>query len=159
MGYRNDLIKVWNIEGEQCTMSHQYSMIRTPEEPVFDKDYMTLSEQDLPIAKESEMPPVMSLEYIDESPLDETDELFMSLPPAHISLTPRLSPSPLSPLVSPRFSEVSLSSKSTESGGSTNTVVLENFSLDEELPPQEKPSRKNRRSHRRNQSHFDFQFI
>merc|ERR1712048_201478 len=97
----------------------------------------------------------------------DMDDLFMALPPSTITLTPRLSSSPLSPPASPIHSRDSIQSTSTLtsdstrattfSSGSTRTLVLDNIDNSDELLKPSKPPKGHRRSHRRNNSHFDFQ--
>merc|ERR1719343_1571878 len=88
----------------------------------------------------------------------DMDDLFMALPPSTITLTPRPSPSPLSPPSSPIHGRDSIQSNSTLSSGSTRTLVLDNVDNTDELLKPSKPPKGHRRSHRRNNSHFDFQF-
>mmetsp|Transcript_121 Transcript_121/g.285 ORF Transcript_121/g.285 Transcript_121/m.285 type:complete len:262 (-) Transcript_121:157-942(-) len=176
MIYGNDLIKVWNIEDEQTTPSsnsfddttHQ-TMIRLQEEPTYNKNAsvpLASRHEDRKRANDTPMFPMEEIDDIldDEDSIIDMDDLFTSLPPAEISLSPTMSSSPLSPPVSPvtgrdsfRSSTSSLSTRSsTRSSGSAKTLVLDDSKNEELLQPTKRP--KGHRRHRRNASHFDFQF-
>lgn len=179
MIYENSLIKVWSIEEEQPTgtsshsssSSSQFPMMRLQEEATYDKKaFGSLSrheqtkEKKPAVAETAPVTPMQLIDALDGLEIDsdsDMDDLFMTLPPTSIALRPRLSPSPLSPLAID-IDESHNSSGSTVSSGSTNTVVLDasmhSLHLDEELMKPTRPPRGHRRNHRRNQSHFDFQF-
>jgi len=72
-----------------------------------------------------------------------------------IKMAPKLLSAPLSPMPFPRVS------RSTEESGNTKMVVIDDSttSLDQNVPAKTIPSRGHRRGHRRNKSHFDFQFL
>lgn len=163
MIYGNDLIKVWNIEDEQATEfsksfddTTNQTMVRLQEEPTYNKSAfgsLTSRHEDRKQANDVGMFPMEEIDILDdEDELIDMDDLFSALPPAEISLTARMSPPPLSPPSSPRESFRS----STRSSASTNTVVLDVSEKDDLLQPT-KPARGHRR-HKRNNSHFDFQF-
>ena len=175
MIYGNDLIKVWSIEDEEepqmmASENHQATMIRfRTEDPTYNKVSPALTGQETPNENKSATPvltlPKDEMETEDdESPLVEIDDLFTALPPAYISLQPRLfSLSPISTMSRNSSDGSNFSSRRTSSG-STTTIVLDNMiiddsGLDEEIiPPTTKPPKGHRRGHRRHQSHFDFQF-
>jgi len=171
MLYGNDLIKVWNIEDEQEAQAsksfddttHQ-TMIRLQEEPTYNKmAFPSLDYFPKDRIPGNEVPTMFPVEEIDvlaeEEMIMDMDDLFIALPPSTISLTPRPSLSPLSSPASPIFGQESFDSSSSRSSGSTNTVVLDNNdNNNKELLKPSKPPKGHRRAHRRNQSHFDFQF-
>lgn len=168
MIYGNDLIKVWNIEDEQQThasksfddTTHQ-TMIRLQEEPTYSKKaFASLDDFPKDRLSANEVPIIFPVEEInildDEEEMDmDMDDLLMALPPPSVSLTPRPSPSPLSLPASPIISRDSFSNLS---GRNMSTIVLGNLDNDEEVLKPLKPPKGHRRSHRRNNSHYDFQF-
>jgi hypothetical protein len=176
MIYGNDLIKVWSIDDE-CMVGDgsQSTMIQYQEEPTYNKatfDPVRPESQDEKTkdSKTVTTKPISNTEeQIDESNSMDVDDLFFALSPTVNSLSPRLSPAPLSPpatislpqLFTP-LSPLPTSDCTCKSSGNTNTIVLENLSADQEIlaPPLSitKPSKGHKRRHRRNQSHFDFQF-
>jgi hypothetical protein len=175
MIYGNDLIKVWSLEDEQQTetsnsfddTTHQ-TMIRLQEESTYNKkSYLSLDDFPKDSTPANEVPtmfPVEEIDILEEEEMDmDMDDLLMALPlpPSTITLTPRPSLSPMSPPVSPTLSSLSrdsIQSNSTLSSGSTKTIVLDNIESTDDLLKPTKPPRGHRRSHRRNNSHFDFQF-
>jgi hypothetical protein len=175
MIYGNDLIKVWSIEEEEepqmmGSENHQATMIRPrAEDRTYNEVSPVFTGKETPTEKKSATPvltlPKDEMETDDdESPLAEMDDLFMALPPASISLQPRMFPLSPPSTMSRTSSDGSTFSSNRTSSGSTNTIVLDNMliddsSLDEEIiPPTTKPPKGHRRGHRRHQSHFDFQF-
>lgn len=188
MIYGNELIKVWSLEddeiaGENTSYPKTAMMMRHhhQEEPTYNKASMVLREA--PIHKKAPVVPFLEppswMEVDGESPLAEVDDLFQALPPTSISLPPRVSSlAPPSPPASPcvgrctqsrRNSSISTIgssasfdySGSASSGSTSNTIVLgmngTDASMDDITTPT-KPQRGHRRGHRRQNSHFDFQF-
>merc|ERR1712025_152509 len=74
---------------------------------------------------------------------------------SNIRMAPNLLSAPLSPMPLPRLR------RSIEEIGNIKTVVIDNSttSLDQVVPAKTTPSRGRRSGHRRNNSHFDFQFL
>jgi len=181
MIYGNELIKVWSLEddhiaGENSSYPKAAMMTRHHYQ---EKSSMAMHEA--PFHKKAPVVPSLEppfrMEVDDESPLAEVDDLFQALPPTSISLPPRVSPlAPPSPPASPSFgrytqnrrnssiSTIGSSSSidlrgSASSGSTTNTIVLgsTDATMDDITKPI-KPQRGHRRGHRRQTSHFDFQF-
>merc|ERR1712207_81669 len=115
--------------------------------------------------------PISSMEeHMDRSHSMDIDDLFLALPATTDSLSPRFSPRPISPpttialpqIFSP-LSPLPISGCNRRSSGNANTIVLENLSVEDKemLAPSLstiKASRGHTKGHRRNRSHFDFQF-
>lgn len=176
MMYGNNLMKVWNIdddckvgEGSQSTLIHNY------EEPTYDKNATNQKKaesanQTNEAVMTTIIQPISTMEEeTNESYSIDMDDLFLAVPTSMISLSPRLSPAPLSPpstiSLPPQvflpLSPLPISDCKRRNSGNIKSIILESTNLEEMLAPTlttTKPSRGHRRGHRRNQSHFDFQF-
>merc|ERR1711884_19518 len=140
MTYGNNLIKVWNIdddcivgEGSQSTLIHNY------EEPTYDKDGTNhkkaeSTNQTNEAAITTIIQPISTTEEeANESNSIDMDDLFLDVPTSMISLSPRLSPAPLSPpstisLPQQVFSPLSplpISDCKRRNSGNINSVILE----------------------------------
>jgi hypothetical protein len=183
MIYQNDLIKVWSIEEEEMAGESNQTMTQNCEEPTYNKASVTLAGS---MSTEETIPMTISFrpEEMDEFSLEEEeDDLLLalshtdrtSLAPelpllspmsspqvsrstrgsSSIKMAPKLLSAPLSPMPFP------LVSRSTEESDIVKMVVIDDSttSLDQNVPAKKIPSRGHRRGHRRNKSHFDFQFL
>lgn len=156
MVYENDLIKVWSIEEEQMAAESNQTMTRIHEDPTYNKASVTLAG---PESTKERVPMTITFppQEMDEAFLEEEmDDLFLALSPtARTSMAPKLPPAPLlSPMPLPQVSP------SIPDSGNIKMVVIDDsaMSFNQKVPAKTRPSRGHRRGHRRNQSHFDFQF-